>query len=650
MAIDFLKFFTLARPIETAFNHHREGRPDEAETGYRQVLEDDPNNFDALKHLGELSAQLGRHDQAIELFSRAITINPSFAPVHNNLGTMLKRLGRRDEAIVCFKQAIALDPCIGEAYYNLGQVEDRHDEVLRCFREATIHLPEAVQPRWAWTMWQIPAICDVDRDPRSARESFSAELDALANWFDVDPNRMAAGFAEVGNRPPFYLAYHEESNKEVLSRYGELCARVMSTWHQKQQLPPVAARAGGKIQIGIVSAHVREHSVWTAIVKGWLQHIDSSRFDVRIFHVGGIQDRHTDFARSRAASFEEGPKDLPQWVNAIRGRELDVLIYPEICMDPMTVKLSAMRLAPVQATTWGHPETSGLPTMDYYLSAEDFEPADEGKPGWKSAQEHYAEQLIVLPHLGCCYPPLLPDRIDPDLAAMGINPELPLLLCAGSGHKYQPRHDRVLVDIARRLGECQIIFIISGKESAWSLLRRRLEAAFARAELDFGKQVVFIPWQDRPAFYGLMQRVDVLLDTIGFSGFNTAMQAIECGLPIVAREGRFMRGRLASGILKRMGLSDLVAHSDEEYVSMAVKLARDDEYRAHVRSRIDVGRHILFNDTVPIRALEDFLTGAAHRARREPIIPGGRTETQCDVPVRAAQECARAAEVRHVLA
>src|SRR5258708_34245278 len=95
----------------------------------------------------------------------------------------------------------------------------------------------------------------------------------------------------------------------------------------------------------------------------------------------------------------------------------------------------------------------------------------------------------------------------------------------------------------------------------------------------------------RPAFYGLMKRADVLLDTIGFSGFNTAMQAVECGLPIVAWEGRFMRGRFASGVGKRMKLDEGVAKSEKEYIALAGKLVGDTAYRWQSRSRIGAGPH-----------------------------------------------------------
>ncbi len=101
-----------------------------------------------------------------------------------------------------------------------------------------------------------------------------------------------------------------------------------------------------------------------------------------------------------------------------------------------------------------------------------------------------------------------------------------------------------------------------------------------------------------------------MLDTIGFSGFNTAMQAVESALPIVTIEGRFMRGRLASGILRRMGLHELVAPSTEEYATIAARLARDGEYRKSVRRRIEAARHVLFDDDAPIRAMEAFLAEA----------------------------------------
>jgi predicted O-linked N-acetylglucosamine transferase (SPINDLY family) len=86
------------------------------------------------------------------------------------------------------------------------------------------------------------------------------------------------------------------------------------------------------------------------------------------------------------------------------------------------------------------------------------------------------------------------------------------------------------------------------------------------------------------------------------------MQAVERGIPVVTREGRFMRGRLASGILKRMGLGELVAGSEKEYVELAARLIEDEAYRERMRKLVEARRPILLEDQAPIRGLEAFLS------------------------------------------
>jgi predicted O-linked N-acetylglucosamine transferase (SPINDLY family) len=369
---------------------------------------------------------------------------------------------------------------------------------------------------------------------------------------------------------------------------------------------PARKDAAEKIRIGIVSAHVYDQSVWNAIVKSWYLHLDSTQFELDTFCVGTRQDGETAWAKSRSAWFEQGAKNLNQWVEAIQARQPAVLVYPEIGMDPMTLQLASLRLAPVQVATWGHPETTGLPTMDYYLSAEDFEPAN--------AQENYSEKLVRLPHLGCCYHPLPVTAAEPDFDGLNVESGVPVFVCPGTPFKYAPRHDRVFVEIARRAGRCRFVFFdhylyhdLSEK------LHHRLKTAFAQTGLNLHAHAVFIPWQPRAAFYGLLQRADVYLDTIGFSGFNTAMQAVECGLPMVTREGRFLRGRFGSGILRRLGLSELIAETEEDYIDLALKLAQDGDYRNKIRERMDASRHVLYGDLTPIRTLEDFLREVVKR-------------------------------------
>ncbi len=595
--------------------HGARGQWNEAILSFQRALSIKPDFAQAHGNLGKALKEQGKFDEALASCLRALSLNPDLTEANDSVGILYSEQGRLDDAIPFFQRALAINPDAAGTHYNLGHalaMQGNRAQALLSYRKALMLRPEYAEARWAHTMAQIPLLYDVDADPRHFRNAFVRELAELAAWFAADPERMANGFKAVGTHQPFYLAYQEENNSALLSRYGDLCARLMRAWQEGPRVAAPVVFARPKIALGIVSANFRTHSVWNAIIKGLLLQLDRTRFELHLFSVSGVADEETAFAKSQASHFEQGRKDLHEWVQVVRNSQLDVLIYPEIGMDGMTAKLAGMRLAPVQVMTWGHPQTSGLPTIDYFLSAEDFEPANAHRG--QSAQEHYTEQLVTLPHLGCCYPPLPVTSASPNLAGVDIDLESPLLLCPGAPFKYLPQHDWILVEIARRLGQCQFIFVVGLRlENLSARLRHRLDQVFTRAGLDFSKYVVFVPWQTPSEFYGLMKQVDVFLDTLGFSGFNTAMQAIECGLPIVALDGRFMRGRLGSGILKRMGLAELVGQTEQGYIDIAVNLARDAGYRQRIRERIQADRHVLFNDTAPVRGLEDFLVNVTRR-------------------------------------
>ena len=574
---------------------------EEAEQSCRRALALNPRMADAHLELGNVLADLGKPEQAEACYRKAIELDSTLAPAHARLAEVLKMTLRLEEAEASYRAALALQPsaatfqALGGVLYEL----DRPLEAREAFRRALEVDPELVEARWSLAVLRV-----IELDDAGRTEDAAAELERLSAWLDShridDPSRA------VGAMYPFDLAYRERNHRPLLERYGGLCAGLMERWRKKERLRPARPAGTQPIRVGVVSAHVHEHSVWNAIVKGWVEHMDRGRFELSLFHLGIRQDAETDYARSRAAHFEAGARPLRRWVDAISERRPDVLIYPEIGMDLTSAQLACLRLAPLQLAAWGHPLTTGLPTVDAYLSAELFEP-----PG---AGEHYRERLIALPNLGCCYEPYRVEALDPDPAEPGIEPGAPLLLCPGAPFKYAPGHDDVYPAIARALGACRLVFFELNPRGAREALIARLKAAFARAGLDYERYVTFVPPLVRPAFYGLMKRADVLLDTIGFSGFNTTMQAVECGLPIVAWEGRFMRGRFASGIVKRMKLDDLVAKSEEEYIALAAKLAGDTAYREQIRAWIVAARDVLYEDKAPIRALEEFLMSEIRRA------------------------------------
>jgi predicted O-linked N-acetylglucosamine transferase (SPINDLY family) len=576
---------------------------DEAADAYRAALEREPRLAEAHNNLGNVLRHRGRTADALASYEAALRAKPDFAEALLNAAQLLRENRRMADAVAAYRVLLEAHPAMAEAHLEMGHALKGMGDVqgsLACYRRALEIDPGYAEARWSMTMSRLPMVADSEAQQAQSRVAFSEDLAGLEQWCaEHGPGRAVLA---VGSQQPFYLAYQEEDHRAPIARYGALCASLMGTWFAATGWPALTRVTRAQARIGIASAHIRDHSIWHAIIKGWLENIDRERFDVRVFHLGSANDIESARAKTLAAHYTYGNSTFAEWARTIHGHQLDMLIYPEIGIDPLTAKLAAMRLASVQATSWGHPHTSGLPTIDYYLSAAALEPPE--------GEAHYTERLVRLPGFGspCAPAQVTPAAVDP--AALGLRPGVPLLLCPGTPFKYTPRHDAVLVEIARQLGECQFAFFIPDPPELMQRVRARLARAFSAAGLDLGDFVVFLPWQNRAAFYGLMQEADVYLDTLGFSGYNTALQAIECGLPLVAYEGRFLRGRLASGILRHMGLDEMVARTDAEYVAGAVRLARDAGHWGAMQEALVSRRKMLYADVSSVRALEAFFERA----------------------------------------
>lgn len=587
----------------------------EAIAAFQTFLDNNPRHLNAYINLGNAHQEIGETGAALNCFEQVLNINPNHAVAHYCKGNVLRSQSKNEAAIEQFKTALENDANFVDAYVVLADTlfdMGRVDEAKQMYQRVLEIEPNHSGARWDLAMLTIPAIPASQDEVVESRSKFSGALTELNNWFSED--RIKSGAERVGNLVPFYLTYHEENNRPLLFEYGQLCSRLTKYWADKH-LPALTKRKTedaapiAPIRVGIVSAHIyKNHPVWNALVKGWFDHRNPNQIELHVFYLGDHFDGETTWAKSRSTSFESGKRDFTEWARIIQDKQVDVLVYPEIGMGRLAVKLASLRMAPVQVTTWGHPETSGLPTMDYFLSAVDLEP--------ENAQDNYTEQLVLLPKLGCHYYVSEVETITPDMCALGISMDIPVLLCPGTSYKYAPKHDHVFIDIARKLGKCQFVFFSNPMRALTDKLRARLNAAFNEARMNFDDFCIFIPWQDKSTFYGLMKQADVFLDTIGFSGFNTAIQALECDLPIVTREGRFMRGRLGSGILRHIGLQELIADSDSGYVDLVVKLAQDPSYRNSVRQRIASSRETLFNNRASVAAWEEFLISVTRTSRQ----------------------------------
>lgn len=591
-----------------------------AVTALRRAIDINPLNVDALLQLSSALSNMNDSADAEGLLARAETIDPGNARALFQRGQFAERTRKAEEAITNYRAAIQRNPNLAEAEYALGCLlweEGDGDSAKACFDRALNINPELADARWARVMAEVSIVrADraVDAVALASLEQGLSELDA---WFSG--RRADEGWASVGTIQPYFIVYYDSNHRDALSRYGDLCHRLMGRW-QEQHRPqeqhrshaPTVVKCRSRVRVGVVAAHLRKHSIWDAIVRGWFTALDPAKVELVSYHIGEVEGAETSLARDRSLRYvhHSGPqrKRLETWVDEIRDDAPDVLLYPEIGLDGLSLQLASMRLAPIQATTWGQPETSGLPTLDYFLSGESFEPPD--------ADANYRERLVRLPNLGVWYEPLVVVPEVPDWDALGLDPMRPILLCPGTPFKYAPRADVAMVEIVRRVADVQLVFFNYERAGLTRTLNDRLLRAFATAGVAQRDALRFIPWQRIDRYYGLMSHATAMLDTIGFSGFNTAIQALECGLPVMAWEGQFLRGRLASGLMRRMEMPELVAHTTSDYAAGVARLCLDDEFCKTARNRIAARRSRLFCDEEPIRAMESLFTrlaqGTAH--------------------------------------
>jgi len=574
------------------------GNPDEAIPFFERAIQANPNFSIAFSNLGNALTQLKNFEPAFQCFERAIQLNPRYIDAYLNFGTSLKKYKQYSGAIECYQHALKIDPrnqttynLLGDVYYEIGDCD-----IAKTYYAKSIDLnPTSLEAQLALAVTQIPKVY---RDQFEVSESRKALLNQI-EFIEGDTNSIDRSqvSAKILGRHFFYLAYQATNNEPILSRFGRVGAQLAELIQKKIDPGQVKLRPNKKIRLGIVSNYFFNHPVWHAITKGWVHNLNPEIFEIFLFNTGGPEDEETKIAKLRGEYFN-CKQSLVDTAQAICNQDLDMLLYPEIGMDIISRALACLRLAPLQIASWGHPETTGLPTIDHFLSAELFET--------DSSDLFYSEQLTRLPNLGTWVESQAPQIKKINLGGLGINPDYPILICAGSPSKYTPEHDHIFTRIAQRLGACQFVFF-SFEDGLTSILKERLSKSFSSANLDAKQFVHFIPFLRKDEFHSLMHQSHLYLDTIGFSGFNTAIQALLCDLPIITIEGDFMRGRLASGILHRINLTDLICHSDTEYIEKVVGLIHNPDLRNSYKALIAQNNSIIFNDLEPIRMLENLL-------------------------------------------
>lgn len=277
-------------------------------------------------------------------------------------------------------------------------------------------------------------------------------------------------------------------------------------------------------------------------------------------------------------------KTLATMRDTLTKMKLDIIVYCEIGMDIVSYFMAHMKLAKYQCNTWGHSDTSGIDTIDYFFSSKLYE------LDYEEAQTHYSEKLILQKSLCTSY-------IDPasrhnislfkNRYHFGFSDECVIFFCAQSLFKFNPLFDEYIINILSNVPNSVIIILNNDKKEKFI---KRFNNKNITNKMHFFQGMLHFE------FLNLMNISDIILDIFPFGGCNSSFEAFSLNKVIVTQPSIMINGRFTNGFYLKMGLGEYICNTKEEYINFAIKLAMDTTFRKDIETKISNNKHLLFMD------------------------------------------------------
>ncbi|AVP96207.1 hypothetical protein C7S18_02920 [Ahniella affigens] len=526
----------LANRRGARFEQQERGLP--AQSAYRAALLLWPENPDARANLHRLAHQTATLTDLLP--------SPELASAISELSQQLQRVLRGEPPEPTAPPSDSLTDW--QRYAELAGADAPMPPTLGLLPRIAAHL-------------SLPMVYESHADLAAWRHRYQLGMQELcADTAAPKPDRDGLKQLAWSN---FYLAYQGADDRDLQRQYGTWLSQMAAALRPELSAPRSLVRSS-RPKVGLISGHWYQSTVGSYFAS-WIGALATAPVQVDVLALAPNLDAFTRAIVPHGVRLHELPADPDRAAELLHAAQYDLLIYPELGIDTRLLALAALPLANLQWAAWGHPVTTGLPTIQRYLSVASMEP-----PG---ASAHYTEPLSLLPGIGTQY--RAPGALQHESReALGLPPG-PLLVCPQSPFKIHPDQDTLFAETLAAIPESRLLLFASERPLALAKLRRRLAQLFAAYGLDPARVIVH-PMVSRPRFLSILAVCDLMLDTCHWSGGNTALDTLFVGLPMVALEGAFMRGRQSAAMLGLAGLAHAVAPNRAQYADLARQLIATD--------------------------------------------------------------------------
>lgn len=623
-----------APEIERALALFERGGVEEAEAICARLLESAPAHAQALHLLGLAADRRGDPLEAVRRLEAAVDTDPGNGLFQLNLGNALRAAGRSDDALARYTRATELAPGRFAAWFNLAQLHvDRgeHAAAVAAFRRARALDPASGAARLGLATALVDAAQGAadgkaefaealallefewagTPEPSRARYVLALALAGCARWTEAVAHlealvaahpeqaeahvQLANGYSQLGRAADAVREYR--ATYRLAPEYQHALTSVLGTLNAVPDAAPEAVLAahrewatavaaplyppaprfansrapGRRLRVGYVSPDLRRHPVG-AMFAPVLERHDPARVETFCYYNYPRGDAMTERMRRAAHHWRDVAElDDAAVADAVRADAIDILVDLVGHTKYTRMLVFARRPAPVQVSWLGYFNTTGLATMDYFVT--DPVSSPDGQ------ERYFVETLVRLPATRFCFEP--PEYMP------GVG-ELPARrsgrVTFGCLNNLLKLNDRVLALWARILAAvpgARLLLQASALSDPLAQRDVRARAAalgIAPERLELRR---FAPIEEAARTY---HDVDIALDPFPFCGGMTTLDALWMGVPVVTLPQVMIAGRQSASMLTNLGLAELAAADETAYVTAAAGLARDLDRLAALRA------------------------------------------------------------------
>jgi len=511
-------------------------------------------------NLGVTYAEVNKTEEALKAYARALQFNPNCAEAHNNMGVIYKSKDDLDSALRCYQAAVQANPRFTMALNNIGVVL----VMIGRLQHALGYLSYAaeVDPAWADTYNNLGWLFWDQGDLEQALRMYEHCIALSPSSKNPPQNRLQA----LNYLPSVPIQLVFEAHVAWAERFSAEVGRAHTSWPNLEFLHAYQLKQlGRRLRIGYMSPDFFHHSV-SYFAHCLLEHFDKEDFDVFLYCSTVREDDKTELFKSLVGPSRYRKvlhRPAAEAAEMIRADGIHILIDLAGHTANNRLDVMALKPAPVQFTWIGYNNTTGMGAIDYRVTDAVVDPPN--------TEQQFAEELVRLPGCFLCYTPAarIPDVRE--LAALQTG-----VVTFGSFSCLAKVSDPCVALWARVLHAVPgSRLLVKNKGFHSADVQSHFRLRFARLGIAEHRLLLHALTPSSFDHLDLYNQVDIALDTFPYTNTTTTCETLLMGVPLITLTGPTHGFRVGETLLTAVGLPELIARSEEEFLCKAALLATD---------------------------------------------------------------------------